>query len=1271
MKKLNKFLTAALLTVSFASLAACVVTPNDSSSSDSASTETQVKADLYLEKVKLNMMLGDEFQLKAVYNEIAGASLVYDSLEKTVATVSADGTVSAMGVGTATITASYGGETATCTVTVTTSDYEPTLRFEENLQSAVVVNRTENVNLNTYVSFNGKSFTDAAVQYTYSDETVGSVDENGYFKPAKTGKTTVTLKAVWRGMENALMEKSVEITVKSGTVATANGEQKVFTLYTVGSHGGQTYQTEMPFDVKVTEDDGTTPVSGLTVSVVEGADLLTYANGQITTKGKYGSAIVAAQGQDELHGSIYHEFRVDIVRPVAESSYVGNLCATDGSLDLDAMTKIFGKADTQVYSAESETTELTVEDGKILGFTQTENAVPQAQKLTVYNDEVGYEISVKVYAGVIRTPSDFSKLVCAPKTSTQSTKSNVNTLTGYYILGNDVDMADVTLESQGNNITGAAWYEFEKVGFRGIFDGQGYTIKNFKAPSYGMFGVIGQGAVIKNMGITNVTLSSWGKSTLAAYVVGATLENLYISGDITKSGTALIAGNVDTTSTIKNCIFEVKNFTTPTSGNEWGVIGWMYGVRKTGDPRLNAENWKDSYIIGNVPAVVDTRRWYTVDAVVVDGKTSQTEDSTEWLNLQGFKRYTSWEAFISDSAANEATVAAFDRTLWNLDCGVPVWGTENKLSVIKIGTQVAQDGMRLAVGSTGKITAVGVGVGEIPCTVTLVSGTSLTLSNNTYTAAALGESTLRVSYTYDGQTITKEVEITVAKHESSAKVSVNGKETTKVNLVPNGANTAAFAIKGAAGTLEVLSGQEILEIDGMNVKVVSGGKAVVRMKWTENGYDYNVDVDILSMPEKEDKTDLTLNFDTSKGAFTADELKEIFGESEQNTTILYAMLGDDELTVANGAISGVAVNSSMTTQKLTLVSKTRTVELNILAYTKIFREADDLFVTINGKDYSYFDMTDTSRFETITINNKTYPRNAGQYLLGADIDMSTDTRVMACRWDMFSGLSYYDGNGNRAGFVGLFNGGGHTITGMTVGKMGMFGFLGRADIRNLALKDVKFTQETNADYSYLFAQYICGNASAATKFTNVYVSVKQAQLPYSESAPATNSWLNSGILAYRSSQYAKYENFVVDFSQLGEINVIQRGIFAFGDKSELNTMTNAFVISKAPLVLGYGGTNQDGRYGKFVDAYNKKDVDWTGKKFAWIHGAHGITGEYAGRYGMITVDVTKSEWTDEGKTYRFESVAEMKEYIAANNVKLDGFDGKFWDTSTGVPVWKF
>lgn len=102
-----------------------------------------------------------------------------------------------------------------------------------------------------------------------------------------------------------------------------------------------------------------------------------------------------------------------------------------------------------------------------------------------------------------------------------SINDSIESLQGYYILMNDIDMSDyLSLDGKGYN-DGKGWTPIglyddvedpniaTRYAFRGTFDGNGHTIKNIKAIrqdvrsfNCGLFGYLTSSAIVKNLGVT-------------------------------------------------------------------------------------------------------------------------------------------------------------------------------------------------------------------------------------------------------------------------------------------------------------------------------------------------------------------------------------------------------------------------------------------------------------------------------------------------------------------------------------------------------------------------------------------------------------------------------------------------------------------------------------------------------------------------------------------------------------------------------------------------
>ncbi|MBE7085845.1 MAG: hypothetical protein E7366_01675 [Clostridiales bacterium] len=114
---------------------------------------------------------------------------------------------------------------------------------------------------------------------------------------------------------------------------------------------------------------------------------------------------------------------------------------------------------------------------------------------------------------------------------------------GYYVLADNIDASGVEITG-----TNPCWQAAS--GFRGTFEGNGYTISNLTVVGgQGLFGAIGDGAKIQNVTFDNVKVAS-GSYVLAFAIRTATLENVSVKFN-TLSKSYYLAGEANS-STYKN-----------------------------------------------------------------------------------------------------------------------------------------------------------------------------------------------------------------------------------------------------------------------------------------------------------------------------------------------------------------------------------------------------------------------------------------------------------------------------------------------------------------------------------------------------------------------------------------------------------------------------------------------------------------------------------------------------------------------------------------------
>lgn len=172
--------------------------------------ETQVEvSSVSLNTATIEMVEGETFSLVATVlpKDAEYDGVIWASSNASVASVNS-GTVTAIKEGTATITASAGGKSSTCTVKVSTKVVSVTSITLDKTSLSMKVGETETIT----ATVNPDNATDKNVTWTSSDESVAKVAD-GKVTAVKSGKATITAKC-----EDKTAECAVTVTVPTGSV---------------------------------------------------------------------------------------------------------------------------------------------------------------------------------------------------------------------------------------------------------------------------------------------------------------------------------------------------------------------------------------------------------------------------------------------------------------------------------------------------------------------------------------------------------------------------------------------------------------------------------------------------------------------------------------------------------------------------------------------------------------------------------------------------------------------------------------------------------------------------------------------------------------------------------------------------------------------------------------------------------------------------------------------------------------------------------------------
>ncbi len=145
------------------------------------------------------------------------------------------------------------------------------------------------------------------------------------------------------------------------------------------------------------------------------------------------------------------------------------------------------------------------------------------RKLTItINDSISFVYDAEIATKYISTAEQLANFA-----KSYGGRDTTGTYEGYYILTNDIDMtgAKIDYDIGDENISSAVK---DYLGFKGIFDGKGYTVYN---ANDNIFGKVSKDGVIKNTAFYSNNALKYG--TVACLFAGR-LENVYIHSNLSK-----------------------------------------------------------------------------------------------------------------------------------------------------------------------------------------------------------------------------------------------------------------------------------------------------------------------------------------------------------------------------------------------------------------------------------------------------------------------------------------------------------------------------------------------------------------------------------------------------------------------------------------------------------------------------------------------------------------------------------------------------------------
>ncbi len=677
MKKMNK-LFVSVLALTLASSSMLLTGCNKENSQGNVDEATSIT----LTNNSLSMCVGDTFLIGAT---LSGGNndteLVYSSTDESVATVNENGFIKALKPGTAEIKAVYGKSIARCKINVELKDNVPTIELKNIADKSIQIDMSTSFEVEPIIKFNNDYY-EFEPTFKVSDPAIAEMNGN-LFVPKSNGVVYLTVEGSFFSI-NAI-SATIEIVIKDNVIIymkDANGvETNDIYLYSVGQIDEEVFLTEfVPSEFGVVINGTKVESPSLTIDFVNDDNAVSYdsVTHKITSTSIVGSAkyIVTYNNEDN---TVVKTF--DIYNNKSVFTYKGETIETDAVgclLPTDVIFKDFSnKTITKATSVDGET-EYEVKDGKILGLPVVRDFVNndvESNQYIVYNDTVGFKVTLKTYSKIVKTVEDLEYF---------NLKSLNDKFDGYYVVANDIDglQGDKYYQLSANTRTmGNAYNYYPSIGLLGVFDGRGHTIQNISLGEGGLFGNIGNGGTIKNIGIQNIQFRrETGKDdtpVLACYLNGAILENVYIGNDYISANynAGLVANNVMSNCNFRNCYFDLQiaDMSKIVSKN-YGVFGSMCGERKNLSISFK-ETYKNVVVNSNIPLIHSESNTKENGEFVkficdVQGHPFDLGDFNECLLVSDITRYYSND----EMASSGNNFERFDANYWSISGGILRWG---------------------------------------------------------------------------------------------------------------------------------------------------------------------------------------------------------------------------------------------------------------------------------------------------------------------------------------------------------------------------------------------------------------------------------------------------------------------------------------------------------------------------------------------------------------------------------------------------------------------
>lgn len=706
MKKTKKLLVVIFAALAATSLAACFGANGDQTNTPLGGNQVieypknETVASINLAVTSRNLVIGDTYLLQPNYNKIDGYYLKFSSSNDKVVSVNDLGLVTALNSGSATVKAIYtNGKKAveaSMEISCDFGSYLPEVKLA-NVNDDVSLFVGKDFKLNPYVTFNGTSFEDGTFGYSIEDTSIATISGKA-IKAVKTGETSLIINGEWRGKP---VSESIPVKV-CDDVAFFNDGNPVedVVIYTVPQAGGVSYETYIPRKFSVSVNGTTYSSSGDVTVKIANTNVIEAYGTKINSKGFGDTVVTLSTTKGGVTAS--RSFTVTVKRPEVVINETVPMFATDYGMYLDGATKTrknildFASVTDTLVDAYQDGKALTVNEGKVLGVSSSNQAARGTANLVLGTADVLYHFNLETVAKFFTVASDLKELEL----------NSAGARGGYYELLNDIDATGITISHTN---AGSASY------FNGIFDGKGHNVKNLKvSEKSSIFGSLSSGAVIKNTAFIDlIATEAYYFNHVNGQENGLSFEELYVKvSESTVNPVGMLcysgSGNV-----IKNVVIEYTGANADKRPAYTGAYhgSFMAGMSRGADAKLEKiidpnKNWINVFVVspfvlGFSPTdgyVLNTSRPSTYHALYVlaaneekdfygndtSGKSLLTRPSgienLGWLTedyyimkINGVYRCDSEVQMIEAIEKGEKDLTTFSSLYWDVTSGLPVW----------------------------------------------------------------------------------------------------------------------------------------------------------------------------------------------------------------------------------------------------------------------------------------------------------------------------------------------------------------------------------------------------------------------------------------------------------------------------------------------------------------------------------------------------------------------------------------------------------------------